>query len=405
MNRSIRTLLLFHLALTLAVTTGCWGQGHTEIENKSVFVGLALDTGSPSQFEQQIEAQGDHYPKIDIVTATVQIVPPGIRGSQGEQGSSPSDSQDSQYLNQQLTGDSFLQIFRQYSLRNERPLLGLHLKAIIVSSELARRYSMEQIFDFMFRDNDIRPSCLIMVSHGRAADALESNRPGEIPSFRLTEINHNRFRTNKILPPVSLSKLENLTKGNTSFLLQNVVAVDGEQDLSGAAIFKGDTKKWIGELTQADLEGLSWITENIKGGVVKTYAGEDGHTITYEIERSTLKVTPTITGEDDIAFHIKVQSEGRLIEDWSFPEATPTQAYLSEMEEEFEQQISKQIDQVLHKLQHVYRVDVGQFGEYIRIRYPKVWSRIKAKWDETFSRIPITYDIQMTITDYGSSKE
>jgi spore germination protein len=100
-----------------------------------------------------------------------------------------------------------------------------------------------------------------------------------------------------------------------------------------------------------------------------------------------------------------MKSEGRLIEDWSFPEIPSTEGYLKEMEKVFEKQASKQIDQVLHKMQHVYHVDVGGFDKELQIKHPKLWKKIKDQWDDTFSRIPITYEIDIKITDAGSSTD
>lgn len=152
-------------------------------------------------------------------------------------------------------------MFRQFALRNERPLVGLHLKVVVVSSELAKQYGMGQIFDSIFRDNDIRESCLVMISHGKASEVLNSQHPGEIPAFRLRDAHRNRYRNQKILPPVTLVMLENNVRSKSSFMLQNIVSAEGEQYLSGAAIIKGETNKWVGELSEAEVEGLSWITE------------------------------------------------------------------------------------------------------------------------------------------------
>lgn len=404
MKRTIRAGLILAVTLQMVVTGGCWG--HKEIEDQSIYVALGFDTGDPSQLEQKVKEQGGNYPKMNTVKVTVQIVPPGSSQQQGGQGGSQGGSSGSQgmaYLNQEMTGDSIFQVMRQFALRNQRPLIGLHLKVIVVSSELAKQYSMDQMFDFVLRDNDIRESCLVMVSHGKASDALKSSQSGEIPAFRLKEAHRSRYRNQKILPPVTLTKLENTIKSKSSFMLQNIISAEGEQNLSGAAIIKGGSNKWIGELSETEVQGLAWFTEKNRGGLIKTYA-EDGHVITYEIVQSSFRITPIVTGED-IAFQIKIKSEGRLIEEWSHPDIPPQQAYLQELEGEFEEQARKQIGQALHKLQNVHHADVAGFGERIRISHPKLWKKVKDNWDEVFSRIPITYDVNMTITDYGSSKE
>lgn len=401
MNRMIRQSLRVTAAMLLVLNTGCWNS--QEIEDLSIVVGLALDAANQSQFERDIAEQGASYPKRNVLTATVQIVPPisgrGQRQGQGGGSQTPSMA----YLNEKLTGDSMLQIFRQFSVRRDRPLIGDHLKVIVVASELAKQYSLEQLFDFILRDNAIRPSCLVVISHRAAIEALSSSEPGEVPAFYLTGLVDNRNRSNKILPPVSLIKLDSTMESGSSFLLQNVVTFKGEHKFSGAAIIKGSSKKWIGELSQFDVEGLTWIRGEVKAGALKAYAPE-GYTVTYEPKNSSSKIIAKVK-EGNISFHIKIKSEGRLSEDWSFPEIPSTEAYLQEMEKVFEKQASKQIDQVLHKMQHEFHVDVGGFNEQLRIEHPRLWKKIKDHWDETFSRIPITYEIDLRITDAGSSKD
>ncbi len=56
-------------------------------------------------------------------------------------------------------------------------------------------------------------------------------------------------------------------------------------------------------------------------------------------------------------------------------------------------------------MQHKYKVDVGGFGENLRIKYPKLWKKVKPEGDKTFSEIPITYDIKIKIKDQGSSTD
>lgn len=129
-----------------------------------------------------------------------------------------------------------------------------------------------------------------------------------------------------------------------------------------------------------------------------------GRTITYEIKHTKGKIIPTIRG-DDISFHVKVDSKGWLMEDWTVPEVKGTEEYLSELEDEFKKIAEQQVKQFLDKIQHKYKVDVGDFGEQLRIKYPKVWRKFKPDWDKRFSEVPITYDIKVKLEDQGSSTD
>lgn len=82
---------------------------------------------------------------------------------------------------------------------------------------------------------------MILISKGLAKEVLNQTK-GEIPAFRLSGIADNRKRTTRILPPVSLAKLEGKMRSGSSFLLQNVISIKGETKFAGAAVIKGKTK-------------------------------------------------------------------------------------------------------------------------------------------------------------------
>ncbi|WP_434749301.1 Ger(x)C family spore germination protein [Paenibacillus amylolyticus] len=384
----------------LSILSGCWSS--REIEDLSLYVGLGIDVGQETEFEKKTSEQGGDYPKLDNVTATVQIAPGYSSTQKSDQPGSPASGKSS-YSNERLTGDSMLQIFRQFALRRDRPLIGHHLKVIVISKEIAKKYGLNQLLDFVLRDNDIRPNCLVLISHHRALDVLTSNDPSRIPAFYLTGITNNSYISNKILEPVTLAKLDAQMQSKSSFLLQNVLNYNGEDKFSGGSIFDGKTTKYIGELSQTDLEAMSWLEPEQKGGVIKTYSKE-GFTVTYEIKKKKIKIIPKVAG-GNISFHVKAESEGWLMEDWRAPEKEEKGAYLKELEKDFAKIVDQQIDQMLYKLQHTYKADVAGFRDSLRIHYPKTWKKVKDNWDEVFATAPITYEIKTSIVNPGSSTE
>lgn len=398
MNQTSRILGMALLGSMLLATTGCWS--NDEIEDLNLYVGLGMDVAQESKFERQVNEQGGHYPKEKNMTLTVQITPSVSGQKKNQNSSSPQGSKS--YLNERLTGDSVVQILRQFALRRERPLIGNHLKVIVLSTELTKKYSLEQLLDYILRDNDIRPSCLVLISHRSAVEALNSSEPGEIPALYLTGLFNNRQLSNKILPAMSLAKLDGLMQSGSSFLLQNVITAEGEHKFSGAGIFKGTTKKWIGSLSQFDLEGLSWITGKVETGALKTYKPKTGDTITFEPKVTESNITPIVRG-DQISFHVDVTTRGALIEDWSSPQQTATEAYQDELQGYFEDMVREQIRQVLYKMQETYHVDVAGFGDRLRIKNPRLWKKVENNWDEAFSNANVTYDVKVNITNYGSS--
>ncbi|MGY5483712.1 Ger(x)C family spore germination protein [Paenibacillus sp. ALE2] len=397
-RRSILSLLLAFILLVTQV--GCWSS--KEVEELSIYTGLALDQGELTPLEQELEKKGSRYFKKNKITASVQIVPKKSSGSASNQGGG--GGQEPNYNNITGTGDSLLEIFRQLSLRLDRPVIGHHLKVMVVSTELAKQQTMQQLMDFVLRDNDIRPSCMVFLSKERAANTLVTKYKGEIPSIHILNMLRNHFRTSKVMRGVNLSELDGLMHSKKSYTLQNITMSDGELEFSGAGIIKGETGHWVGTLEQQDVESIGWIKGDVEGGAVKTY-DKRNEAITYEIKSVKSKITTKVADDDDISFHVKIESKGRLIENWD-DTIDPTETRnMKEVEQEFEKQVTRRIKSLMHKLQSEYKVDVAGFGEHLNIEKPQIWKKVKDDWDYKFSKIPVTFDVKLTITDLGSSAE
>ncbi|MCT2196974.1 Ger(x)C family spore germination protein [Paenibacillus sp. MB22_1] len=396
--RKRRILSLFLAAGLLALQTGCWSS--KEIEDLSLYIGLALDAGEPTTVERELEKQGGNYPKRNLITATIQIVPMGNFSSDKQSGG---QGRKSEFLNMSETGDSLFEIMRQYSLRLKRAVIGQHLKVIVVSTELVRQQSIDKLMDFVLRDNDTRPSCIVLLSKGKARKTLEMTHSGDPPAFKLRDMLQERFRTGKIMNEVNLTELNERLGTKQSFLLQEVSKYGGETKFTGAGIIKGSTGKWIGTLDQTDVESIAWIQGDVEGGVIKSYDWRN-ETITYEVEDEKTQITPRIE-EGRLSFHVKIESEGRLIENWDLEEDPSKTEFLEKAKKIFEKRLNQMLETTMHKMQSEYKTDVAGFGNRLRITHPKYWKEVESHWDDVFSRTPVTFDIDFTITDYGASKK
>ncbi|MDQ0087752.1 spore germination protein [Paenibacillus anaericanus] len=391
-NRLILIVLPFLLILYL---TGCWSS--KEIDTLGVYVGLALDIGKEPELEQELTEKGADYPKKNLVTSTIQIIPV----QKGKDSQQKGKSTSSMYSNSTETGDSGFQLLRQHALSEHRSIIGHHLKVIVISSELSQKIDTEKLLRFILRDNEIRPSCIVLMSTGKASETLITNQPGDIPAFHLKSLIENQNRSNRILPEITLTKLDGIMNSGASFILQNVISAKGQVEFAGAGVIKGKTNKWIGTLNEQEVEALSWIKGKIKGGLIKTY-DKTGEVLAYEIKSVNTKIKSNVEG-DDISFHVSIKSEGRLMENWNTSKDPTDTEYLKETEQYFEDELKDMIYKVVHKMQEEYRVDVAGFRDRLRIQHPRVWKKVKEDWDETFSKSEITYDVNLNITDYGSS--
>ncbi|MEI4803916.1 Ger(x)C family spore germination protein [Bacillus sp. NPDC077411] len=391
---NIRFLLILPSVLFLFSLTGCWSSH--EIEELGFEVGLAFDKGKEATIEKALEEEGGGYSKKNLITTTYQFVKP--QSSSGGKGGA---SQEKAYTNVSETGDSLHQMIREVSLRRDRPVIFHHTKVMVISANLARTYSLKKLLDVFLRDNEIRPSCLMLISKERASKTLEMKETGEIPALRLYGIADNQYRTSRILPPVPLAKLPGKMQSESSFLLQNVVSAKGEVKFSGAAIIKGKTKKLHGFLSEKELEGLTWITGKGKGGLVKGVDKETGQPIMYEVASMKSTITPHVKG-NKISFDVNIESEGRISENWVTSETPFKNKFLTRAEKAAKKEVNRLVSHTLKKIQKEYQVDVAGFGNRLRIKYPKEWEKVKKDWDKTFSKVPIKYSVKINIKGYGA---
>ncbi|MGZ9815268.1 Ger(x)C family spore germination protein [Peribacillus simplex] len=395
-HSNIRPLFISLSVLLFLFLTGCWSSH--EIEEQSLGIGLAFDKGKQSSIEKKLNEQGDGYSKKDLITATYQFITPQVASSTTKQ----SGPQQKSYVNVSETGDSFHQMVREISLRSEQPVTAHHMKVVVIGEDLAKSYRLEQLLDQNFRESEVRPSCLVLISKGRASKTLETKKAGEIPAFRLAGIVENAYRTARILPPMSHIKVESKIKSGSSFLLQKVLSADGQVKFAGAAVIDGKTHKMAGTLNEEELEGVTWITGKGKGGVVKSFYKETGQLIVYEIESMKSIIIPRVTG-NNISFDVNIESVGRLSENWVVSGNTFKNEFLKKAEKSSEKEVKRLVGNVIEKMQKEYQVDVAGFGNRLRIEHPKVWNKVKKDWDQTFSETQINYDVKLTINDYGTS--
>ncbi|MEH7560927.1 Ger(x)C family spore germination protein [Priestia megaterium] len=395
-SNHVQFLLVLLSVFLLVPLAGCWSSH--EIEERSLGVGVALDKGKESMIEKEFDEQGGGYARKNLITSTYQLITPQVASSTTKQGG----PQQKSYVNVSETGDSAFQMLRELSLRSDTPLTSPHMKVMVIGEALARSYSLEQLVDQSLRDNDFRPSCLMFISKGRASDTLESKTAGVIPAFRLSAMVENAYRTTRILPPMPLIKLESKIQSRSSFLLQNVVSANGEIKFAGAGIIKGKTNKMIGFLNEEELDGLTWIIGKGKGGLVKDFDKNTGQLIVYEIESMKSHIQPHVKG-NNISFDVHIESVGRLSESWMTSGGTFNNQFLQNAQKTSEKKVKHLVRNVLEKMQKEYQVDVAGFGNRLRIKHPRVWMRVKENWDQTFSGVPINYDVKLMIKDYGTS--
>lgn len=377
----------FQLVILIPLLTGCWSS--RDIEKLDLLIGVGVDTA------QEGNITSSNYGTDSLLTVTYQMAK--IKSNQSQD---TKKQEEKPYTNVEQTGASLIETARDIIQVRKNTVNGQHQRLIIISREVAEKRSLREILDFFIREPEARMSMLVMITDGLAKDILAHMETDDIPSMHIYDITENFDKSNKLLERKSLAKINALMEAQSSFILQNVVQMDGELKLSGAAVIKGSTLKLIGFLKEEELKGINWITALTDGAIVKVMEEDSDKPIIYEQEILKSKIIP-ILKDGKLSFQVNVKSEGLIIE-----VATPTQDVAKEknrriIEEQIAEQVKKEIQTSLDRIQKDLQADVIGFHDYVRIKYPKFWKEHQSEWDSIFSEAPIDYEVKITITDFG----
>lgn len=360
------------LILLIPLLTGCWDSKN--IEELSLVVGVGIDKGK----------------KKDEIMLTQQIlVPPGnsVQENQAQL----------KFKNVTVSAKTLHEAIRD-SLLITNTVLTNHQRIMLINEDVLRKIPMEAIINQSIRDNNTRRSCLVLLTKRPTKEILGRSDDGEIPSNVIYELKDNDNRTNKILPPLTLGKASSSLQSDGSFAIQAVDIRRGKLKWEGAGVI--NNSKLVGVMNDEDIAALNWLNGKVKGGIIE--AEQHGEPLSVEIiNRTRRKITTELDG-DHLTINIKVGYTGRLSEDWYGKENSFDEAYIKEIERIAEDEVKKDVEKIVYKLQKEYKTGVAGLYRYVENQHPKFWEKNKQKWDEIFSKADINYEVDLRIVDFGS---
>ncbi len=390
--------IIFFIIIFTIILTGCWDSN--EIEELGLVLGIAIDKPKSSEAKEKEskEAKEHEEGKRPRFTLTQQfVVPKAIRGG-AEYGGAPTQKP---YSNVASEGDAIHQIIRQFASVTSRRSFFKHLKVIIISEEVALSTDLQKLLILFLKDHEMERSIEVFISKGDARDVLEIKPEKEdIPAFKLLTMGKNVVKSSRIAPVMTLGDMSKKMTAQSSFIMQRIAPHKDDIVLGGAAVIKGKSHKMIGFLGEEETDGLNWLSGKGKAGVVEAIDKETEEMIIYEISRINSKIIPNVEN-GMISFDVKIDSEGKISEDWLVPGNEFDETFIKKTEKAIKDEILILIDKALYKTQKEFEVDVAGFGKKLSIKYPKVWEEVKDNWDETFSDIPIDVELEINIRTFG----
>ncbi|MGF9914195.1 Ger(x)C family spore germination protein [Paenibacillus ehimensis] len=388
--RTARRLRLLSAVLFLVFMTGCWDR--VEIEDVGIVLGIGFDMPA-NQENGMREGKQSKPERISMIHHLA--VPKQFAVKEG--GSGQKD-----YINVVSEGRVVFDNINGLSTRLSRTPSYEHLRVILISEEVARSFDLKNIINFLLRNPETRRSIRVLICEGKTKNELEKKGIVANPAINLRGMTEGYRKTLRMPPIMKLGEMsENLTK-KENFVIQWVSAAHEEATISGAAVIRGKDAKMAGWLDEEETVGLNWLKgERRRSGIIEGTDPKSGASIIFEVHKiaRTIKSKPK---DGHISFDVEIKAEGRLREDWVDLDDAFKEEFISRAERAAEAAIQTSIKKALVKMQQKLMLDAAGFGKRLQIEYPRVWSKVKGKWDPMFSECPINVKVNVRITEFGT---
>lgn len=388
MRRLVQTLLMCGLLFPQA---GCWDRA--ELTDVSMVIATAIDR---SQENWQVAFQV--------------ILPQGVAAKGG---SSPSSTAFTMF---ETSGRTLQEAVAKANLESPRSLFMGHNQLMIIG-EQAAKYGVSEIMDFLLRNNEIRETTALLLTHEKVSEVMQIVTPLEkinavningilesvqrnlttLPHVELYEVINQMqgFPVNTIIPSIKISGNAGLQSSSDALNKPKQTAVLKAGDIG---IFKKDKLvAWIKQDETPDI--LLFSGELNSGSISFSCSGMGPKNSSFLITKGRSKLKSYIN-DDNIRFVLKVQAEGRLGEincstklDENVKETSKLQQYISE-------ELEDEINQTFEKVKALGLDPLG-LGHTIEREHSQEWKKIKKQWPEKIKEAQLEIHIRTKITQPG----
>lgn len=371
--------------LSLFLLAGCWDR--TELNDLALITALAMDTAKNNKVQ---------------VTAQI-IIPQSQPGVGGAMGGGAGGGAPNRTITRTGKGVNISDALANLQLILPRKQFWGQCKIFIFEKAIAKKGIREQ-FDFLARHPQPRERAYMLVSRGKAADALELFPPIERSSGEVLR----KLSDAQMGIQVTLEQLSILLKSDSeSFVLPMVSILPKSKSskpfetipyIYRAAVFKKG--KMIGEMSENTTRGVLCIQNGLRQATVTFKVKEPASgTISLQPVKAHVKLIPQIQGKKWM-MTIRVRTEGTLVQNGT--NVNPTNPdLLKGLNKAFEHEITRMIQLALNDAQHRLKADIFNFAREFHRKYPRHWHKVRHRWNKRFPDVIVHIDTKAQIIRSG----
>ena len=355
-------------------------------------MGVAID--KPNKEEVNRQRQVLEEPENFTPRYLITYLSPIPKAKIGEEGGG-----EESYFTRSTTAITLDEGARQISTRMDKKLFFGQSKLVLFGEEILEdKIVVKEMIDYIQRNQDYNWHILVGVVQGKAQDALNIKPKGSFGVVPyITGIMEGRQETSRVADVTLKQFMVNLGDDGIVALPKVVVAPD-EVKVEGAAILKDFTL--LGYLSGLEGRSVMFLKGTIKGGsVVIRFKNEF---IPYNIVNADVKKELKIV-DGNLQLTYSIETEGQLNEG-IYGRDFATDKNIKTIENAIEEEIVRDCNRVIKRLQKELKVDIIYGDKYIHNYHPKIWNGIKDNYLEVFQEMDIIVEADVKIRRTGVIK-
>jgi len=369
------TILILLLTLMATGLTGCWDL--TEPNQLFYIMGSGIDKSDDGKIE-----------------LSLQVPLPNQQGSnQGKGGGNPK-----QFVVVSGKGKNIFDAASHIVEKSSRKLFGGHRFVVVINEEVAKQ-GFTQWLDELIRhpDNNTRARLFIVkgiTAKGFLETQYKVEKYSSLSAYQAsTLIGYNNLLyefQRDINNPVNytiLPVIESVTNNK-----------EYEYNMHSIAILNKE-HKLMTYMKDREATSALWAAGKLHHTFITHYISQGDGTISVDLRKIQRQVKLNIKGRVP-SIHIKLSGKGIYTEN-----NTNLDLLSPSVKESVTKEMSKRIQDdvrvVFDKVQKKYKSDIFGFGNEIARKHPDKWNNFKKNWDETFSKMDVTVEVNLSIQGGG----
>ncbi|WP_244151561.1 Ger(x)C family spore germination protein [Halobacillus dabanensis] len=277
------------------------------------------------------------------------------------------------------------------------------MKSILTSTKLLEKERADQVLDIFIRDHEFRRTTPVFITRDPVMDVLNTEPEKEVfPAIQIKALSDNYQINNTNPRNLTVGDMSQYISEKKSFLIPGISMIEGMVKSYGAGIIEAKSSQYIGWIDVEDMEGVRYMHNNVQGGFINLDEEklEEGPVV-LEIKGANTTFKTKVSG-DDLEMKVQIKISSMLAEDWGVGRNVFKKSWKKELEKAANKTIKGKVERILELAQQEYQTDFLNVSKWVYIHEPKYWEKHEKDWDQHFSELDISVEVNTEITDFGT---